>query len=532
MLEARSHDRTLGHQLRSAAQRHPDLTFLQFGAQARTYAEVNRTANQVANGLIALGVVKGAHIAIMAMNSAAFIDAWFGAAKAGAVYVPLNTDYKGEILRYQLAKADVSYIVIDSVFLDRLEMVIGDLPKLRRVILTSPMAGQPATIGKAIPVCTLADVLGTSAREPSVDIAATDPLAISFTSGTTGPSKGVLACHAHVLTFAQDWINAVDYRPRQAIYSCLPLFHAIAAWLGVVPALIAGGRIAIAQRFSASAFWDEVRAAKADVAHGIFSMVPILLKQPPRADDAEQPARVFYLGQQNDEFEKRFRCRIVEVYGATETGVVTVTPAGTPPRKGSCGKANLDTFDVMLANDRDEPVAAGEVGEILVRPRRPFVMLEGYYNMPEATLEAFQNLWFHTGDNARCDADGYYYFVDRKKDSIRRRGENISSYEVETVFNRHPAILECAAVAVPSELGEDEVKVVVVLRDDADVSASELWAFCEAQMPKFWIPRFLEFRTAMPKTPNQKIQKYLLRQGAEAGAVHDRQASPTGLSPR
>jgi crotonobetaine/carnitine-CoA ligase len=362
-------------------------------------------------------------------------------------------------------------------------------------------------------------------HDPGVEIEPSDPLAISFTSGTTGPSKGVLASHAHVITFARDWITCTDYAAGQSIYTCMPLFHAVASWLGVVPAIINGGRIAIVPRFSASGFWDDVRKYKADVAHGIFSMVPILLKQRPRPDDADQPARRFYFAKVNEEFERRFNCKIVEVYGATETGVVTLTPPGGERRKDSCGKPNTETFDVMIANERDEPVAVGEVGEILVRPKRPFAMLSAYYNSPEATLEAYRNFWFHTGDNARADADGYYYFVDRKKDSIRRRGENISSSEVEATLNRHPAVLECAVIAAPSELGEDEVKAVVVLREGAKATAEELWAFCDEHMPRFWVPRFIEFRREMPKTPSQKIQKYLLRAGESQGEVFERAVS-------
>ena len=200
-----------------------------------------------------------------------------------------------------------------------------------------------------------------------------------------------------------------------------------------------------------------------------------------------------------------------------------MTPPEEPRRAGSCGKPNTTTFEVMIANDRDEAVAIGEVGEILVRPMRPFAMLTAYYNSPQATVEAFRNLWFHTGDNARADADGYLYFVDRKKDAIRRRGENISSAEVEAVLNRHPAVLECAAVAVPSELGEDNVKVVIVLRDGLQASAGDLWAFCDEHMPRFWIPRYIQFTHAMPKTPSQKIQKYVLRSGEVQGDLFDRE---------
>lgn len=518
-------DLVLGELLRSAAERHGERVLLQFDRLERTFADTHLAANRMANGLAVLGAGREAKVAIMAGNSPAFIDAWLGAARAGAVYVPLNTEYKGDILRYQLAKADVTHIVLDPDFLERLQIVAADLPRLRHVILTAPLPGMPHRLGSNIEITTLAEVMSGPDRDPRVAVAPSDPVAISFTSGTTGPSKGVLASHAHVITFARDWIVATDYAAGQTIYSCMPLFHAVASWLGVVPAIINAGRIAFAPRFSASRFWDDVRRFRADVAHGIFSMVPILMKQPPRPDDADQPARRFYFAKVDPAFEQRFNCRIVEVYGATETGVVTLTQPGEARRAGSCGKPNVATFEVMLADERDEPVAVGQVGEILVRPRRPFAMLTAYYNSPEATLDAFRNLWFHSGDNARADADGYLYFVDRKKDAIRRRGENISSSEVEAVLNRHPAVLESAVVAVPSDLGEDEVKAVIVLREGAETSPEDLWAFAEEHMPRFWVPRYIELRSEMPKTPSQKIQKYLLRSGAGAGRVLERMNS-------
>lgn len=515
----------LGNLIRSAAARHGDRVFIECGGVSRTFSETDKVANRVANGLAEIGVEPGAKVAILAANSLAFVDTWLGIARSGAVYVPINTDYKGDILRYQLDKADVTHIVVDPHLLERLESVAAELPKLSHVVLTQPSIGRPHCLPGRAHVSLLAAAMEASDADPGVKIAPSDPMAISFTSGTTGPSKGVLASHAHVITFARDWIRCTDYGQGQTIYSCMPLFHAVASWLGVIPALMNGGRIVIAPRFSASGFWDDVRRAKADVAHGIFSMVPILLKQPPRSDDADQPARRFYFAKVDEAFERRFQCRIVEVYGATETGVVTMTPPGEPRRAGSCGKPNADTFDVMIADEFDQAVATGEVGEILVRPRRPFAMLTAYYNNPEATAEAFRNLWFHTGDNARADADGYLYFVDRKSDSIRRRGENISSSEVEAVLNRHPAVLECAVIAAPSELGEDEVKAVIVLRDGADVEPKDLWAFCDEHMPRFWVPRFIEFQADMPKTPSQKIQKYLLRADERRGRLFDRQAA-------
>jgi crotonobetaine/carnitine-CoA ligase len=513
----------LGGLLRSAAERHGDRTFLEFANATRTFSEVDRAANRVANGLVELRAGRGAKVAIMAHNSLAFIEAWLGAARVGAVYVPINTDYKGDILGYQLAKADITHIVIDPTLLDRLDAVAGRLPQLRHVILASATPAAPRAISSGAVVTTLSDLMRASDRDPRVEVMPWDPVAISFTSGTTGPSKGVLASHTHVITFARDWIGAVEFVEGQSIYSCMPLFHAVASWLGVVPAIMMGGRIAIAPRFSASGFWADVRRFRADVAHGIFSMVPILMKQPPHSDDADQPARRFYFAKVDEAFERRFNCRIVEVYGATETGVVTVTPGGERRRVGSCGKPNAETFDVIIASDRDEQVAPGEVGEILVRPKRPYAMLTAYYNDPAATAEAFRNLWFHTGDNARADAEGYLYFVDRKKDAIRRRGENISSADVEAVLNRHPGVLESAVIAVPSELGEDDVKAVVVLKDGSTITAEELWAFSDEHMPRFWVPRYVEFRKEMPKTPSQKIQKYLLRHDSSIGEVFDGQ---------
>lgn len=511
----------LGDLLHAAADAHGDRIFLQFDDVKRSFSDAHLAANRAANGFRAIGLGRESKLAIMAGNSLAFVEAWLGVARAGAVYVPINTEYKGDILAYQLGKADVSLIVIEPEYLERLAAVAERLPQLRHIVLTRSVSGAPARLG-GIEIVTLEDVMTAPDCAPPVTVAPSDPMAISFTSGTTGPSKGVLASHSHVITFARDWITAVEYQPGQSIYSCMPLFHAVASWLGVVPAIINGGRIAFSPRFSASRFWDDVRRYEADVAHGIFSMVPILMKQPPRPDDAEQPARRFYFAKVDPAFEARFNCRIVEVYGATETGIVTMTPPGSVRKPESCGQPNAATFDVMLADAQDRPVATGEVGEILVRPRGPFAMLSAYYNNPEATVEAFRNLWFHTGDNARADEDGYLYFVDRKKDAIRRRGENISSSEVEAVLNRHPAVLECAVIAAPSELGEDEVKAVIVLRDGATATPTELWAFSEEHMPRFWVPRFIAFRDEMPKTPSQKIQKYLLREEDGTSAVFDR----------
>lgn len=503
-------ERVVSDQLRRLAESSPDSPFVRFPTEALSYGDFHLRTNRLANSLSSNGLSTLGKIAIFARNSLEFVETWFAAAKLGALYVPINTEYKGEVLRYQLDNSEATHIVIDPEFLPHLDAVIESLPLLKFVILTKA-SEVPDRIRRHASVFMAADLRDGSERDPGIKVRYDHPHAISFTSGTTGPSKGVLAVNAHVVTFALDWIRYLNFQAHEAIFTPLPLFHAIAAWLGVVPAMLSGARITVSPRFSASTYWDDVRAAEADVAHGIFSMIPILMKQPARSDDSKQPARAYYIGNHDPAFEERFKCRIVEVYGATETGIVTGTNYSATRVPKSCGKPNLETFDVAVVNDRDEAVAPGEVGEIVVRPKRPFSMLQEYYRKPEATVEAFRNLWFHTGDNGRMDKDGNVFFTDRKKDSIRRRGENISSYELEFAVNRHPAVLECAAVPVTSELGEDEVKIVVVLKDGESVSAESFWSYCEEALPRFWIPRFLEFRTALPKTANHKIQKYLLK---------------------
>lgn len=512
-------ERVIADILRSGVAQNGDRELLAFGALRQSYADFDASVNRMAGLLASLGVAKGDRVAIMLRNSPEFLWAWFACAKLGAIYVPINTDYKGDILQYQLAKAEVSHFMVEADWLPRLAPLTGALPDLRHVVLRGPAA---TNLEARLTVSGVDDALAFDPTDPAVPLHYTDPHAISFTSGTTGPSKGVLATNCHVTTFALDWIDCVGMQRDDRLHSCLPQFHAIATWLGFLPAVMLGAQVTVHERFSASGFWDEVRAARASIVHGIFSMIPILLKQPAREDDASQPARKFYIGQQNEEFERRFDCRVIEVFGSTETGIVTYTPLEETRRAGSCGKANLRSFDVRLVDDLDNEVAEGEVGEIVVRPRQPFAMLTGYYNMPQETLTAFRNLWFHTGDMARADAEGFLYFVDRKKDAIRRRGENISSFEVERVVNKMPQVLECAAVAVGSELTEDDVKICIVLQPGAALDADAVWAFCDEHMPRFWVPRYIEFLDALPKTPNQKIQKYLLRDGSVTGVLHDR----------
>lgn len=515
-------DRTVTAVLARTVARLPHKTFVTFEGVSLTYREFDELSNRFAHFAAALGVPAG-KLSIMLPNCLEFLYGWFGCAKIGAIYVPINNDYRGDILRHQLAKADVTHLMTSADHLPRVLEVIEGLPQLTTLIVVGAMDATSHNARQALKgrlrIVDVADFEQHPATPLQTPVRHSDHHCIAFTSGTTGPSKGVLSSHCHVVSFSLDWIKLNHFGEHDVTYCPMPLFHALGAWLGVLAVVICGASIALHRRFSATAFWDDVRTHEASVALGIFSIVPLLLKQPPRDDDDDHPARVYYIGQQNEAFEQRFGVKIVNAFGATETGAVTYTPYDEVAPAGSCGRPHTDKYEVRIVDEQDREVPVGEVGEIIVRSKAPFTMMEGYYNDPQATVDTFRNQWFHTGDNARRDAAGWYYFVDRKKDAIRVRGENISSFEIESVVARHPGVLEVAAIAVPSPLGEDDVKLFVVRRPDVRLSHHELYAFCAQHMPAFWLPTAIEFIAAMPHTPTQKVMKYRLRQNTEGGEL-------------
>jgi len=525
-------DKVLNFFIEKQAKENKDTVFIRYEDEEITYGEMDEITNRFANSFLDLGIAKGDKVCLMLPNCSEFIYCWFGLSKVGAVYVPLNIYYKGDILQYVINQSDAKMLIVDSQLLDRVKFVENDLKNVNKVIVyTGKEGGEPSAVKTKFDQTHLENLFNGSPAKLDVDVQYSDLLAISFTSGTTGPSKGVMAPHAYVITFALDWIKANKYTSEDILYTPLPLFHAIATWLGVLPTLIAGTTIAIGQRFSASNFWDEIKKHKATVAHVIFSIPPILMKAPPKPDDAENTLRAMYIAQRNEEFEKRFGLRLVEVYGATEDGIVTYCPYDDPIRRGSCGKANSDIYEVKIFDEEDNELPPGEVGEIVVRPKKPFIMSQGYYNMPEATVQAWRNLWFHTGDGAYMDEDGYFYFADRKKDALRRRGENVSSYEIEKIVNAHPKVLESAAIAVKDDIAadygtstkEDEIKVCVVLKEGETLEAEELIRFCNDRMAYFMVPRYLEFIKGLPKTPTEKVEKFRLRERGITESTWDRE---------
>lgn len=526
-------DRVIGRILEDKARQLPYREVFQFGESAVTFEQLNALSNRVANGFLAMGVRPDDKVALMLANRLEFMLAWFGLAKIGAVCVPINVALKGDGLTWQIDQADCVALVTEPAYVAALEAVAERLPKLRHLVLASERALDavrlPAWHG--VQALHFGALLAYAESAPGVSVDFRQLSTISYTSGTTGRSKGVMISHHYWYDIWAQAVQYARYTEDDVLYTGLPFFHTSAHGT-TGPAILAGAKAVLVERFSASRMFDDCRRWQCTSAKFIGSMLAILMKQPPSALDADNPLRLMVGAaaprQIWQAFEKRFQTRLLELYGMTECSGCLVNPYDDR-RPGSCGKA-INGYEARLVDEDGNEVPTGQPGEIVVRPQRAHLGTTGYYRQPDATLELFRDLWIHTGDLATQDADGYFYYVDRKKQALRRRGENISSFEVEAVIGGHPAVLESCVVGVPSELGEDEVKAVVVLRPGASASARELIAWCESRLAYFAIPRYVAFRSTLPKTPSERVEKYRLRDEGVTPDCWDREQAGVVLA--
>jgi crotonobetaine/carnitine-CoA ligase len=465
----------------------------------------------------------------MMANYPEYLFLLFGAAKIGAVTVPINTAYKGDLLAHIINNSDAEVLVVDEQYLDAIADTAGGLGGLKTVLVHSNDS-QASGLGFET-VIRLDSLYEAAAEKPPVEVHHTDPVMILYTGGTTGPSKGVVMTNHFYYFYARMVARSIGYTEADVSYTCMPLFHINAQIGSIVSALYAGAQVALYQRFSSTTFWDEIRSSEATIFLGMGAVGNILMKNPASAEDLDNRVRLAVIVPPPGDlegFEKRFGMRVIyETFGMTE-GLIIPPKLYEPRRPGCCGKP-VEDYEVRILDDDDLSLGPRETGEIVMRPRQPYTMMSGYYKMPDATLEAFRNLWFHTGDLGYFDEDGFLYYVGRKKDAIRRRGENISAFEIETAINQHPSVLESAAIAVPSDLGEDDVKIVVVLRPEAELAPEDLIRFCEPRMAYFMIPRYIEFKESLPKNPSQRIEKYKLRADGINQSTWDREKAGLGL---
>jgi carnitine-CoA ligase len=489
----------LGRMLEEAASKQPKATYFWFEGKSYSYGEVMAKSRKTAGGLARLGVTKGSHVAILMENCPEFIYAWFGLALLGAVEAPFNPFHKGSILEYLINYSDAEVLIISSSFVDEIKTIEDRIAGVKKVIIEGKYEGAPFNNIEAVPFSEL--VQGDS-EPPAVDVKYSDVMALMFTSGTTGPSKGVLITHNQAFFVASQYVNLTGVNKRDVGYCYIPLFHEAPQFGLVLGSMLYGGCFLLTRSFSAADFWQDIRKYNC-TASGMFEVViKILLMSPEQPDDADNPMRIFSTAhitpESQEAFEKRFNVKLVNTYGLTE-GDCTIAATYKDIKPGSFGKPR-GYFDVKLLDSMDREVPRGKVGEIALRPRQPHTIFEGYYKMPEKTLEAFRNLWWHTGDLACQDEDGYFFFVGREKDMIRRGDENISAMEVEKVAESHPDVKECAAVAAYSEVWGEEVKLVIVCREGIKVDPADIVAFCDERMAYFMVPRFIEFAEVIPRT--------------------------------
>jgi crotonobetaine/carnitine-CoA ligase len=453
-------------------------------------------------------------VSLMLPNCIELAMAWFALAKLGAVTAPVNTAFRGALLADAINLVESRLLIVHASLWPQVDEVRAALVTVGHVVVVGE---SPA----GAPVLPWSALRADAGESPPVPDAAFDDLALLlYTSGTTDRSKAAMISNRFVLRQAQGVIDGLGLRADDVLYCPYPMFHLDAAVMTIAPALLMRGVAAIGERFSVSRYWDEVRTLKATVFDFMGATITMLWKQPPSPRDREHSARLGWgvpLPAWAPEFEARFGCRLVELYGSTEVGAIIYTPLDEARRAGSCGKLR-GPFEAKLLDGRGFEVAPGTPGELAVRPLEPSVIMDGYYGMPRATHAAFRDLWFHTGDLLRRDEDGFFYFVGRLNDIVRRRGENISAAEVERAIEAHPDVLECAVIGVPSEMTEEEVMAFVVLREGSRLEPRALTDWCSTRMARFMMPRFVRFLPALPKTPTDKVEKFRLRQQGAGGA--------------
>ena len=505
---------SIGDLLQIQAEARPDRTYLNLSGRTYTFYELNARSDAVAAGFHALGVRAGDRVALLAPNRPEVVELFFGLAKLGAIQVPLNAFLKGSFLSYQLRQSRASVIVTDADGIDAVAAVSDGLADLRLFVHLDNQNGSPSLSG--VSHVDYSEVRISDAMMPAVKLGPTDTMSIMYTSGTTGQPKGCQLSHGYYQRVGWAFGHGLGLTVDDIVFTTLPLFHVAAQVTTVMSGLVFGGSSVIDPVFSASTFMARAAEVNATAAAAVGSMGSLLLAAPPSPADRAHGLQKMVIIPMAPEAQSAFRERFgvdpwSEVYGQSECIPITCTPRLARNRDRTGSGAPMDDLEVGLLDDDDQPVGDGVVGEIAIRPRSRFAMFDGYWDMPEATLAAFRNLWYHTGDYGRRLPSGQIAFVDRKKDALRRRGENISSVELEAAIVEHPKIADAAVHAVPSPLTEDDVKVCVVLVDGASIAPAELFAFFCETLPYYAMPRYVEVLDELPRSTVGRVMKHVLR---------------------
>ena len=503
---------TLAVELAEAAADSPDRVFVRTRSAELTYRECAQRVERAVRQLRALGVSPGDTVALLMGNSCEQVVLWFALNRLGALHAPVNTALDGALLAHALRTAEAKLVVADEGLVGRVTDVVETHRLDARVLLHADVAA--------------AEPPPSSGTAADRERARVDPLSVAtllFTSGTTGPSKACALSHRYLVRQGQLHAAYLGLTAADVLYCPFPLFHIDAATLTVSAALSVRATAALGERFSASGFWEEVRAFEATVFNFMGATLAILWKQPPTAGDRDHRVRLAWgvpIPDWQAGFEQRFGFPLRQLYGLTDAGIPAYDPLVSGQRPGTAGRV-IEEYDVRIDTDRRRPGDPPGAGEILVRGREPGLTMNGYHGDPDATARTIVDGWVRTGDLGELDDDGFLTFHGRLSDSIRRRGENMSATEVEDLVCSHALVLEAAAVGVPSELTEEEVLVWVVLREGAELTAPALREHCLARGPRHMVPRYLRIVPALPKTPTQKVEKFRIRDVGVAEGTWD-----------
>ena len=520
-----------GEVLSQTAARLPDKVGLICEGLHMTFAEMDAGANQLANGLLDLGLARGAKVAIMARNVPAYALIFFGAARSGHVLVHASTRYIADELAYVLQKSDSEALIVEAPFADIARAAVDNCPGIRHLIVIDDILQETQT---PVDASRFSDLLSSaSPLPPDVVVAGSDIFGITFTGGTTGFPKGVV--NRAKTDRVQGMVNMAGMlvKPDDVFYTALPLFHANALVITASLAMAGGVPFGLDKKFSASRFWENTRRYGATQFNGIGAMIPILMKQPERPDDRDNSVRAVISAACPinlwEAFEKRFGLQIWEIYGAVDGGGVMTLNMGNAPA-GSIGKPLRGEW--KLVDENDEEVPAGEIGEMINKVDEGSIRTAEYYKNDEASAKKSQGGWIRSGDLFYADKDKNLYFVDRASDSMRRRGENISSFEVERIVEKYPDVMTCAAFGVPSELGEDEVMLWVKPVAGKTLDLKELIRHCVDNMAFFMIPRYIDMVEDIPRTGTLRSQKAGMKKQGVTDRTWDREKEMPDLKKR
>jgi len=520
-----------------AASEYDDRVFIEIEQEVRTYGELYRNSNRLSRGLSSTGVRSGDRVVGVLDNCVQAVECWLAVNRLGAIWVPLNTALKGDFLLHQLNDSAPTVVIANDYYAHRL-LELSPAPKSVKQLF---YLGErpPGSDESSLAVRRFSELYSADGSRIASSVNPIDLSCLIYTGGTTGPSKACKLSHSYLMSQAVQQLHNQGRRAEEVIWSPLPLFHSNALVGGILPSLLIGGAASFSGRFSVSKFWPDVEKSGATIVSLLGSMMSLIAQAP--ENDASRRCHgqvrlvrgASWTASLRDTWFERFGVARAGTcaYGLTEAATITSVPHDEDDMPGSAGRRNAH-FDVRIFDDCDREVPTGGTGEIVCRPLSSYRTFDGYWRMPEKTAEVFRNLWFHTGDYGRFDDEGWLYFVDRKKDYIRRKGENISSVEVEQVIGKHPDVSQVAVVGVASPLLDEEVKAVIVLRQGSHLTEEALTQWAVQRLPYFAVPRYVEIQDDLPRNEVGRIQKFVLRGAGVTDKSWDREDAGIDIEKR